>query len=168
MSKPELTMQHVDEWMIRWRHYQTEEDWKIEKAFQARRQRNYGITAAVFTGATLYTAGPATINRIFGAPHFFDMGVDVAVKDTLRNFINGRRRFTPNGYGRIASIVLPTYLTVCALEHFNGKKRLEEYKKVETVFGEQTRRFIKNGKIDEFLAVNIKATLPANEAVILA
>ena len=164
MGKPELLLQHFDEWMVRWKHFQSPADFQIEKSAQKRRQRNYGITAAVFTAAVTYTAAPSTINRVFSAPHFFDFGADAMIKHSIRDFVNGRRRYTPNGYGRLLAIALPTYTSICVLEHMNEKKRLEQYKTVESVFGEQFRRYAKDGKIEEFLAVNITAPLPEAEA----
>jgi hypothetical protein len=164
MGKPELLLQHFDEWMIRWKHFQSEDDFKIEKAAQSRRQRNYALTTAVFGSAVAYTAAPATINRIFSAPHFFDFGLDVTIKHTIRDFLNGRRRYTPNGYGRLLAIALPTFTTVCVLEHLSEGKRVKDYKKVESVFGEQFRRYCKNGKMDEYMPINIKAPLPKEEA----
>ena len=47
-------------------------------------------------------------------------------------------------------------------------QRLQKYLKQETVFGEQARRYVASGKIEEFLPVRIQATLPAEEAKILA
>lgn len=165
-SKPELVLQDFDEWMIRWKHYQTESDFNIEVGRMKSRHFNYGVTGSVFLASVAYTAAPSTINRIFGAPHFFDFGVDVTIKETLRSTINSRRRFTPNGLARALTVFVPTYLTIAFLEHRGEKARLQQYLKQETVFGEQCRRFVKNGKIEEFLAVNVKATLPATEAVV--
>jgi hypothetical protein len=166
-SKPELLQQQLDEWMIRWRHFQTYEDYQIEKRAQSRRQRNYTLAGAVFGLSTIYTASPSTVKRCLSAPHFFDMGIDVTIKHGLRDFVNGYRRWTPNGYGRVLAIAVPTYLTACLLEHQSAKKRMNDYLAAETVFGEQARRYVKNGKIEEFLAINIGATLPATEAVIM-
>jgi alpha-L-arabinofuranosidase len=154
-SKPELVLQHLDEWMIRWKHFQTEDDWKIELAAQKRRQTNYGITGAVFVGSYLYTMAPATVNRWFGAPHFFNIGVDVAIKDFIRTTVNGQRRYTPTGYGRIAFNFIVPFVTISLLEHRSEKKRLNDYVKVESTFGEQARRLVKTGHIEEFLAPNV-------------
>jgi hypothetical protein len=168
ISKPELVLQELDEWMLRWRHYQSEQDFNTEVARVKSRQWNYAISGGVFLASGLYTAAPATINRVFGPPHFFDFGVDAQIKDSIRTFINSRRRFTPNGLGRIASIFVPTFLTVAVLEHRAESARLNTYLKAETVFGEQARRRVKTGKIEEFLAVNVKGSLPAKEAVVYA
>ena len=104
LGKPDLILQELDEWMIRWRRFQTTDDLKIEQTRQNYRQRNYGISLGVFTLATGYTAAPSTINRIFGPPHFFDFGIDVQIKEGLRSLLNSRRRYTPNGLGRILCI----------------------------------------------------------------
>ena len=157
-SKPELTLHFLDDWMIRWKHFQTEADWKIELAAQKRRQMNYGITGTLGLGCWLYTLSPSTVNRWFGAPHFFNIGADVAVKDFIRNTLNGRRRFTPNGYGRIAFNFVVPFTSICLLEHRSEKIRMNDYLKAETVFGEQARRLVKSGKIEEFLCPNIGAT----------
>ena len=157
-AKPELVLQHLDEWMVRWKHFQTEADWKIELDAQKRRQRNYGLTIGAFTATYLYTMAPSTVNRYFGAPHFFDIGVDVAIKDFLRTTINSQRRWTPNGYARIAANFTVPFLTISFLEHSSEKKRLGQYLQIESVFGEQARRLVKNGKIEEFLAPNVNAT----------
>jgi hypothetical protein len=156
-SKPELYLQHLDEWMIRWKHFQTEEDWKIELAAQKRRQMNYAIAGAALVGSHLYTMSPATVNRWFGAPHFFNIGVDVAIKDFIRTTVNGTRRYTPMGYGRIAFNFTVPFVTLCLLEHRGEHKRLNEYLKVETAFGEQARRLVKSGHLDEFLCPNVGA-----------
>uniref|UniRef100_A0A7S1L1M3 Uncharacterized protein n=1 Tax=Neobodo designis TaxID=312471 RepID=A0A7S1L1M3_NEODS len=158
-SKPELLLQELDQWMIRWKHFQTEADWQIELAAQKRRQMNYGITGGVALGTFLYTMSPSTANRWFGAPHFFNIGVDVQIKDFIRNSLNSRRRFTPMGYGRMAVLFTVPFLTIASLEHRAEKIRLQEYLKVESVFGEQARRLVKNGKIEEFLAPNVGAAM---------
>jgi hypothetical protein len=157
-AKPELLLQNLDEWMIRWKHFQTEADWKIELAAQQRRQMNYGITGVVGVSTFLYTMSPSTANRWFGAPHFFNIGPDVAVKDFLRNTLNSRRRYTPNGYGRMAFNFFFPFMTIAVLEHRSEKIRMQDYLKAETTFGEQARRLVKNGKLEEFLAPNIGAT----------
>jgi len=123
-SKPELLQQHLDEWMIRWRHFQTYDDFKIEKRAQTRRQRAYVIATGVFGFMTVYTAAPATVKRCLSAPHFFDMGIDVAIKHGLRDTINSYRRWTPNGYGRVLGIAVPTFLTVALLEHRSQQQHL--------------------------------------------
>jgi hypothetical protein len=168
MGKPEITLQHLDEWMIRWRKYQTESDWQIETSRQWWRQTNYGIASAVFVGTGLWTAGTATVNRWFSAPHFFDIGIDVAIKDKLKNTLNSTYRYTPQGFGRVAIIGLPTYFTFIGLEHWQEGRRLNSYLKQNTVFGEQARRFVNSGKIEEFLAVNIKASLPESQSKVYA
>ena len=164
--KTELVQQELDEWMIRWRHYQTMDDWNIEKRHQKRRQRNFGIAAATFVGLAIYTAAPATVKRVLSPPHFFDIGFDAAIKTRLRDTINGVRRYTPNGYGRILCTYVPTYFVFQWLERRCQITRMKEYLKVETVFGEQHRRRITTGKIEEFLAVRIQASVPESEAVV--
>lgn len=167
MGKPELVLQNLDEWMIRWKHFQTKSDWEIEQRAQCRRQRNYAVGAGTLVCSWLYTAAPSTVNRIFSAPHFFDMGIDVAIKDGLRNFLNSRRRFTPNGYGRLGAVFVPPYLVLAFLEHRGEQGRLNEYLAAETAFGEQARRLVKNGKLEEFLCPNVGATLPEKERVVM-
>merc|ERR1712146_85302 len=151
-------MGHLDQWMIRWKHFQTETDWKIELAGQKRRQYNYAITGAVAVGTYAYTMSPSTVNRWFGAPHFFNIGIDVQIKDMIRNTLNSRRRWTPNGYGRIAVNFFLPVTTIAVLEHRSEKIRMQDYLQAETIFGEQARRLVKNGKIEEFLAPNIEAS----------
>ena len=167
-SKVELKQQYHDEWMIRWKRYQTREDFDIEVQSQNRRQWNYATTAGMFLVSGLYTAGPATINRVFGPPHFFDNGIDVPIKDSIKGTLNGFRRWTPNGFGRIAAIGIPSYLTLAVLEHWNQQARWNSYLGSNTAFGEQARRFEKTGKIEEFLCLNVKATLPKEDQAILA
>lgn len=158
-SKPELVLQHLDEWMIRWKHFQTEADWKIELAAQKRRQFNYGVAGSIFVGCWFYTMTPATVTRYFSAPHFFNIGIDVAIKDTIRTTLNSTRRYTPPGFARIMFNGFFPYVAVVALEHRSEKKRLNDYLNVESTFGEQARRLVKTGKIEEFLAPNIGTTL---------
>ncbi len=167
-NKVELVQQESDEWMIRWRRYQSFEDYQIEKRAQARRGFNFKLSAALCGGLWLYTAAPSTVNRMFGAPHTFDIGVDAQIKESIRSTVNGVRRYTPNGYGRLFTVLAPTYFVFQFLEGRSQITRMNDYLKAETVFGEQHRRRIANGKIDEFLAVNIQAPLPKNEAVVYA
>lgn len=127
-----------------------------------------GIAFSVFVLSGLWTAGTATVNRWFGAPHFFDIGFDVAIKNKIRNTLNSTYRYTPQGFGRVAIIGLPTYFTFIGLEHWQEGRRLSAYLQQKTVFGEQARRFVNTGKIEEFLPVNIKASLPESQQKILA
>eukprot|EP00744_Colponema_vietnamica_P004301 GILI01006450.1.p1 GENE.GILI01006450.1~~GILI01006450.1.p1 ORF type:complete len:170 (-),score=59.24 GILI01006450.1:163-672(-) len=166
MGKPELVLQSLDEWMIRWRHYQHEDDYAVEKKRQSSRKFNYGLALSSIVATGLYTMGRATVNRTFGAPHFFDNGVDVQWKTFWKNTLNGTRRYTPMGYGRVLFMGVPAYLIVAIGEHRAEQSRLDSYLAANTVFGEQARRLVKSGKIEEFLAVKIKAPLPENEAVI--
>eukprot|EP00759_Apiculatamorpha_spiralis_P012873 PhF_6_TR19728/c0_g1_i1/m.28793 len=167
-SKVEIKLQNFDEWMIRWRKFQTIEDWNIEKAAQSTRQRNYVATGALGVWLGAYTAAPSTLQRIFGPPHFFDAGFDVALKANLLNFFNGRRRFTPNGWGRAAVVGIPPFLLLAVLQHSAETTRWNAYLRQPTVFGEQARRYNQTGKIEEFLGINLQATLPDNERVIYA
>ena len=73
-NKVELIQQETDEWMIRWRHFQTADDLKIERNFRSRRQRNMWIGGAMLVGLHFYTVSPATVKRQFGAPHMLDIG----------------------------------------------------------------------------------------------
>ena len=165
-NKVELIQQETDEWMLRWRRFQTFEDYQIEKNCQNRRSRNFKLSAALAGGLWLYTAAPSTINRMFGAPHTFDVGVDANIKESIRSTVNGVRRYTPNGYGRLLAVWAPTYFLFQFLESRSQVARMEEYLKIESVFGEQHRRRVANGKIDEFLAVNVQASLPKSEIVV--
>eukprot|EP00758_Cryptobia_borreli_P015047 Tbor_TRINITY_DN5983_c1_g6::TRINITY_DN5983_c1_g6_i1::g.18656::m.18656 len=163
MGKPELVLQHLDEWMIRWRHFQSQDDWRIEKDREFTRRLNYGIGIGIAGSMGMYTMAPATVNRIFGPPHFFDIGIDVEWKNFVRRTLNGTRRYCPNGYGRVLFMGIPTYIAVAALEHFAESNRLNKYLKADTVFGEQARRLVNTGKIEEMLAVRLQAPLPENE-----
>lgn len=165
-NKVELIQQDTDEWMLRWRRFQTFEDYQIEKNLASRRSRNFKLSAAVAGGLWFYTAAPSTINRMFGAPHTLDIGIDATIKETIRSNINCCRRFTPNGYGRLLSVWGPTYFIFQFLESRSQITRMEEYLKIESVFGEQHRRRVANGKIDEFLCINVQASLPKSEIVV--
>ena len=167
MSKVELKAQYFDEWMIRWRRYQAVSDWEIETRSQARRERNYLISGTLSAAAGFYTMAPSTVNRVFGEINFFDNGFDSRIKNSIRSFLNGQRRWTPNGYLRIASIIAPGYVAVVGLERLNENKRWAEYLRQETVFGEQARRYEKSGKIEEFFAINIRAPLPEADRCVL-
>lgn len=164
MGKPELQLQYLDEWMIRWKKFQTESDWNLEKGRQSRRKRNFLLSALVGGALTMYTAGTATIKRQFGPPHFFDVGFDAKIKNSIVQFMTSRPRYTPQGYGRLLVVGLPTYLTFAFLEHRAEASRLNKYLHQDTVFGEQARRLVKTGKIEEYLPVNIQASLPEKEA----
>ena len=163
MGKPELLLQHLDEWMIRWRHYQHQDDWKIEMERQSARRFNYGAGLATLGALGMYTMAPATVNRIFGPPHFFDVGVDVQWKNFVRTTLNSTRRYNPNGYARVLFMGIPAYFVTAGGEHFADQRRLDKYLAANTVFGEQARRLVKNGKIEEMLAVKIQAPLPEAE-----
>lgn len=164
MGKPELVLQHLDEWMIRWKKFQTEGDWNIELRRQQARKRNFLISSGVCGALTMYTAGPATIKRQFGPPHFFDIGLDVKIKNSIMNYMLTSNRYTPTGYGRFLVVGIPTYFIFAFLEHRYETKRLRAYLQQPTVFGEQARRLVNTGKIEEYLPVNIQATLPEEEA----
>jgi hypothetical protein len=165
--KVELFFQHFDEWMIRWRKYQTKEDWEIELRRQQARKRNYVCTAGVVGASALWTAAPGTIIRITNKPDFFDIGYDTQLKAWVRKTLNGAPRWTPNGYGRIGAIFVPALLTISLLERRSENARLNDYLQAKTVFGEQCRRFKSTGKIEEFLPVNIKASVPEEDLIIL-
>ena len=171
MSKVELFQQYHDEWMIRFRRYQTSEDFKIEVNSQSTRQRNYFIGFGTAFSLWMYTSSPASVNRRFSEPHFFDAGIDARMKEFCRSALNGTRRYTPNGWMRWCAIGLPTYFLVAGLEHSNAKTRWNAYLQADTVFGEQARRMQKSGNaaaIEEYLPVNIKATLPEADAKVYA
>jgi hypothetical protein len=157
-SKPELILAPLDQWMMRWKHYQTESDWQIEVTRQRQRQNNYLAGLAVLLSTSVWSAGRATVKRILGPPHFFEIGIDVAAKTTALNFINKQWRYTPMGYGRLVVTCLPTYVVVAVLEHYREGQRLQAYLKQETVFGEQARRYVNTGKIEEFVGPRINAT----------
>jgi hypothetical protein len=167
-NKPELTLHHLDEWMIRWKKYQTESDFNIEKDRQWWRQCHLGIGALMFTTIGFFTASTSTLKRWFGPPHFFDNGIDTAIKSKLLNLGTSMKRYTPMGYGRVVVIGLPVYITFVTLEHLQEGSRLKRYLAQPTVFGEQARRLVKTGKIEEFLAVNIKSSLPESQAGVYA
>ncbi|RNF06778.1 hypothetical protein TraAM80_03699 [Trypanosoma rangeli] len=168
MTKYELKLQYFDEWMLRWRKFQTDSDWEIEKNRQWWRQCNMVLTGALFGSLVLYTAGTATLKRQYGLPHFFDVGVDAQVKQTVLETLTSRWRYTPQGYFRVLLTGVPTYLLFVSLEHHQEKRRMQQYVKQNTVFGEQMRRFLNTGKIEEYLAVNIKGTLPPSQRSIYA
>eukprot|EP00796_Vickermania_ingenoplastis_P008739 gene8739-6145_t len=163
MGKPELQLQYLDEWMIRWKKFQTESDWRIEKNRQWWRKFDLFASAGVAGALTLYTAGTATLRRQFGPPHFFDIGLDARIKANILEYMTSSRRYTPQGYGRLLVVGIPTYLTFAVLEHRREKVRLRKYLRQQTVFGEQARRLISTGKIEEYLPVNIQATLPEED-----
>jgi hypothetical protein len=166
--KVELTLQYLDEWMLRWRKFQTESDWQIEKNRQWWRRANIVTAGAVMGAMTMYTAGAATIRRQFGAPHFFDIGIDARIKDAVTQAMTSRWRYTPQGYGRLLVVGVPTFLTFAVGEHVQERRRLRAYVRQNTVFGEQARRLVETGKIEEYLPVNIQATLPANQKQLYA
>lgn len=166
--KVELSMQYLDEWMLRWRKFQTESDWQIEKNRQWWRKANIVTAGAVMSGLVMYTAGAATIRRQFGAPHFFDVGADAKVKATITEVMTSRWRYTPQGYGRLFVVGLPTFFIFAISEHVQERRRLRAYVNQNTVFGEQARRLVQSGKIEEYLAVNIQATLPQNQRQLYA
>ncbi|KPA73463.1 putative mitochondrial hypothetical protein [Leptomonas pyrrhocoris] len=166
--KVELTMQYLDEWMLRWRKFQTESDWEIEKNRQWWRRTNIVVSAAVMGALTMYTAGTATIRRQFGPPHFFDIGIDVRIKESVTQFMTSRWRYTPQGYGRLLVVGAPTFIVFATAEHIQERRRLRAYVLQNTVFGEQARRLVETGKIEEYLPVNIKATLPQNQRQLYA
>lgn len=163
MGKPELLLQHLDEWMVRWKKFQTREDWNIERCRQQQRKVNFLSSCALGGALTMYTAGPATIKRQFGPPHFFDIGLDVKLKEGISKFMLSKKRYTPTGYGRLLVVGIPTYCLFALLEHGAEKKRLRSYVAQPTVFGEQARRLLNTGKIEEYLPVNIKASLSEDE-----
>ncbi|CBH17018.1 hypothetical protein, conserved [Trypanosoma brucei gambiense DAL972] len=166
MTKYELKMQYFDEWMIRWRKFQTESDWEIEKGRQWWRRFNMAVSGALFCGLVLYTSGTATLKRQYGLPHFFDIGVDGQAKETMLKTLTSRWRYTPQGYGRVLITGVPTYILFVTLEHYRERRRMQQYLQQNTVFGEQMRRLLSTGKIEEYLPVNIKATLPASQQAI--
>ncbi|CCW71114.1 unnamed protein product [Phytomonas sp. Hart1] len=164
--KVELTLQFLDEWMLRWHKFQTESDWRIEKDRQWWRKTNIFITGVLAGGLTLYTSGNATLKRQFGPPHLLDIGVDAKIKQYIYDTLMLRPRYTPTGYGRLLVMGVPIYLTFVSLEHVQERRRLRRYLDQKTVFGEQARRLVNTSKIEEFLPVNIKASLPQSEAKI--
>ncbi|KAG5475814.1 hypothetical protein CUR178_03527 [Leishmania enriettii] len=166
--KVELTLQHLDEWMLRWRKFQTESDWRIETNRQWWRQANIMTAAAVMGSLVMYTAGAATIRRQFGPPHFFDIGVDAKIKESICDAMTSRWRYTPQGYGRLMVVGVPTFFVFAVSEHIQERRRLRAYVKQNTVFGEQARRLVQNGKIEEYLAVDIKASLPEKQRQLYA
>lgn len=166
--KVELKMQYLDEWMLRWRKFQTESDWQIEKNRQWWRQTNLLVGGSIMSSLVIYTAGTATVKRWFGAPHFFDVGADAKLKEALCTTITSRPRFTPQGYMRFFVVAAPTYAAFFGLEHMAERRRLRQYLKQSTVFGEQARRLVETGKIEEYLPVNIQASLPQSQKLVYA
>ncbi|KNH01797.1 GPI transamidase component [Perkinsela sp. CCAP 1560/4] len=164
--KPEVALQYLDDWMIRWRRFQTKEDFAIEEKFQFNRQRNYALTGLVGGMATLYTAAPSTIRRYFGPVHMFDIGIDVWMKKHLIRIFNSRQRYCPNGYGRIVAIALPSYIVLATLQHFDEKARWAMYLQQKTIFGEQARIIEKTGQVQEMLPVNMQASVSDKDKVI--
>mmetsp|Transcript_493 Transcript_493/g.832 ORF Transcript_493/g.832 Transcript_493/m.832 type:complete len:173 (-) Transcript_493:26-544(-) len=152
--KPEIKLQYLDDWMIRWRRFQTKEDFAIEQKCQRKRQLNYLATFLLGGSIGLYTAAPSTIKRYFGPPHFFDIGVDVWMKKKLALFFNSRLRYCPNGWGRIIVICFPSFLLISTLQHYAEKARWESYLKQKTVFGQQARIIEETGRVIEMLPVN--------------
>nr|CCC94739.1 conserved hypothetical protein [Trypanosoma congolense IL3000] len=166
MTKYELKLQYFDEWMIRWRKFQTESDWEIEKNRQWWRRFNMVFSGTILSGLCVCTAGTATIRRQYGLPHFFDVGFDGQIKSNILRTLTSRWRYTPQGYGRLLITGVPTYIAFVFMEHRSERRRMNQYLRQNTVFGEQMRRFQKTGKIEEYLPVNIKATLPASQQAI--
>ena len=166
MVKPELKLQYLDDWMIRWRRFQTVEDFNIELQAQRNRQRNYGCALALAGGISVYTTAPTVIRRYFGPVHFFDFGADVWIKQKLIQFINSRPRYCPNGYGRILIIGVPPYILVSFLQHFDEKARWQKYLNQPTIFGEQARNLEKTGAIEEMLPVNRRASVSPKDQVL--
>ncbi|EPY40124.1 hypothetical protein AGDE_03804 [Angomonas deanei] len=66
--KVELTLQYLDEWMLRWRKFQTESDWQIEKNRQWWRKADLVAGAGVMGSLVLLTSGSATIRRQVRCP----------------------------------------------------------------------------------------------------
>lgn len=163
MGKPELLLQHLDEWMVRWKKFQTRDDWNIECVRQKQRKFNFLSSCALGGVLTMYTAGPATIKRQFGPPHFFDIGIDVKIKEAISRFMLSKKRYCPTGYGRLLVVGIPTYFFFALSEHVAERNRLRSYVAQPTVFGEQARRLLSTGKIEEYLPVNIHATLTEEE-----
>ena len=167
IAKPEIKLQFLDDWMIRWRRFQTVEDFAIEIEAQRTRQWNYFLTALCAFGMAGYTTAPSVIQRYFGPPHTFDFGFDTWLKAKIIEFMNGRRRWCPNGYGRIAAIVFPPFVLLATLQHFSEAKRWEKYLKQKTIFGEQARIIEKEGRLIEMLPVNRGATVTNTDKEIL-
>ncbi|EAN93234.1 putative Mitochondrial ATP synthase subunit [Trypanosoma cruzi] len=163
MTKYELKLQYFDEWMMRWRKFQTDSDWTIEKNRQWWRQCNMALSAVLFGSLVVYTSGTATLKRQYGLPHFFDVGIDGQIKQTVLQTLTSRWRYTPQGYGRVLLTGIPTYTLFVLLEHYQERRRMHLYVAQNTVFGEQMRRFLNTGKIEEYLAVNIKGSLPPSQ-----
>ncbi|CAM45353.1 conserved hypothetical protein [Leishmania braziliensis MHOM/BR/75/M2904] len=166
--KVELTLQYLDEWMLRWRKFQTESDWQIENNRQWWRQANMVAAGAVMGSLVMYTSGAATLRRQFGAPHFFDVGVDAKIKEAICDTMTSRWRYTPQGYGRLMLVGLPTFFVFAIAEHIQERRRLRAYVNQNTVFGEQARRLVQSGKVEEYLAVDIKASLPQSQMQLYA
>lgn len=167
-SKPELNLLLLDNWMIRWKRFQSESDYAIEKRRASQRHRNYFLAGSTWAGIYLYTASPSTVARWFSAPHFFDIGVDATIKGNILKFLQSHRRYTPTGWMRTVCVVLPSYFLVAATEHMAEKGRWNAYIAQKTVFGEQARRLQNTGKIEDMLPINIKAPLPEKDSAIYA
>ena len=167
VQKPELLFEPLDEWFVRWRHFQTKQDWMIELRVQHRRRRSYlgcALVTALFAGLTT----PYSVyERIFSPPHFFDIGYDEKIKTFLKKWLRTKRWWCPNGHMRSFVVFGPAYCTLVTLEHWNQQRRLKDYLVSKTIFGEQTRRYFQTGMIEEFLAVNLKATVPESEKKVM-
>lgn len=62
---------------------------------------------------------------------------------------------------RLIIVATPAYLNFVTLEHMSEKRRLRDYLQQDTIFGEQARRLVNTGKIEEYLPIDVQATLPA-------
>ena len=167
-GKPEMKLLKLDDWMCRWKKFQSESDYKIEVNRQWQRKRNYALSFTTFFGLFVWTAAPATVNSWFSAPHLFDIGVDGEIKTFMKTTLNAQRRYTPNGNMRAVVTAFPAYLLLATLEHLAEKKRWNLYLKQQTVFGEQARRLNETGKIEDMLPINIKAPLSEKDSIIYA
>ncbi len=155
-NKPELILSNFDAWMLRWKHYQSESDWDIEMNRQQQRQNSYKAGLVTLFGTSAYTCGRATIKRIFGPPHLYDIpAFDIAIKNACKNFMLKSWRYTPMGFGRLICTCVPTYIVVAGLEHYHEGQRLQAYLKQDTVFGEQCRRYVNTGKLEEFIGPRV-------------
>jgi len=162
--KVEFQLAFLDEWMIRWKHFQTLSDYQIEESRAKSRRFAYAGSSVWLFSSYVWTAGNATVRRWTGHQNFFDIGFDGAAKASVRKVLLAQKRYTPTGWGRVLFMLAPPLLFSATVEHNAEVRRWNAYLKQETVFGEQARRFEKTGVIEEFLCANIKASLPPAEA----
>eukprot|EP00999_Lentomonas_sp_LEN2_P001074 NODE_2079_length_658_cov_89.781544_g2029_i0.p1 GENE.NODE_2079_length_658_cov_89.781544_g2029_i0~~NODE_2079_length_658_cov_89.781544_g2029_i0.p1 ORF type:complete len:178 (+),score=41.05 NODE_2079_length_658_cov_89.781544_g2029_i0:77-535(+) len=140
--KSELYLLNLDQYMVNFKRFQTESDWKIELAARSERWNNILLAGLVGTYVNLITMPDIALER----------AMDSSVTPMRKVYEILHRSNRPwalrRGGARHLAWLLPMSVSWGLMAHWTENRRWNKYLQQDTCFGEMARQLKQDGKVD--------------------